>query len=206
MAREATGDVGSLRPARHTLRMRSWQFVIVGALMALLGVIAMIYAGVTTALSVMFLGAVLLIGGVIEIAHSFTRSAGWGSFFLDMLAGVLYLVAGGLILANPAVSAAALTLLIAMVLVVAGVFRIISALTAWPPVWGWVLVHGIIGAGLGLLLWSQWPLSGMVFIGLVIGIELLLNGVTLLMLGFMARSLPIGEAGEQQPPSMRKAA
>jgi uncharacterized membrane protein HdeD (DUF308 family) len=191
MAGEMTMYESALRADVATMRQRWGWFVAAGLVMLILGVIGVVYAVATTALWVMLFGALLAIGGVVELVHAFTRSAGWGAFFVDLLAGALYLVAGGLLLFNPAASAIALTLLIAMLLIVSGIFRAIASIAVRPPVWGWSLVHGIVSVVLGAFIWSQWPISGLWLIGMVVGIELLLNGITLLSIGLMARTLPL---------------
>ena len=50
------------------------------------------------------------------------------SFFIDLLTGILYVVVGFMVVANPGATAVALTLLIAMFLVFSGLFRIVAAL------------------------------------------------------------------------------
>ena len=83
-----------------------------------------------------------------------------------------------------------LTLLIAMFLVFQGVFRIVAALAVRYPHWGWVLLDGIVSLLLGILIWRRWPVSSLWVIGLFVGIEMLLNGWSLVMLSLAGRNLP----------------
>lgn len=46
---------------------------------------------------------------------------------------------------------------------------------------------------LGIAIWRQWPLSGLWVIGLFIGIDMLLNGWSLAMLGLAAKNLPTSD-------------
>jgi uncharacterized membrane protein HdeD (DUF308 family) len=46
---------------------------------------------------------------------------------------------------------------------------------------------------LGIAVWRQWPLSGLWVIGLFVGIDMLLNGWSLVMLGLAAKNLPTSE-------------
>ncbi len=55
-------------------------------------------------------------------------------------------------------------------------------------VWGWLLFNGLLSTLLGGLIWSQFPLSGPLAIGILLGIKLLASGMLLIMLGFAARS------------------
>jgi uncharacterized membrane protein HdeD (DUF308 family) len=113
----------------------------------------------------------------------------WAGFFLDLLTGILYVVVGWMMVTNPRESALLLTLIIAMFLIFEGVFRIVAALTARYPHWGWVLFNGVISLLLGIMIWRQWPYSGLWVIGLFVGIEMLLNGWSLVMLSLMGRKL-----------------
>jgi uncharacterized membrane protein HdeD (DUF308 family) len=123
-----------------------------------------------------------------EIAYGIS-SGTWSGFFVDLIVGVLYGVAGFLVVMNPAASAVTLTLLIAMLLIVVGIFRIVAAIAARYPSWGWLALHGLISVLLGVLIWQQWPVSGFWVIGLFIGLELIVNGAALAMLSLAARQL-----------------
>jgi len=56
--------------------------------------------------------------------------------------------------------------------------------------WGWVFVNGLVSVLLGAAIWRQWPLSGFWVIGLFVGIEMILSGMSWLMLGLALRSVP----------------
>jgi len=175
-------DLGSLR--------RSWGwFVGIGVGLMILGLIAGGAAVTTTVASLMVFGWLLVIGAVMEIAFSFYERT-WGGMFVDLLMGVLYGVVGFMMLANPAASAVTLTLLIAMFLIIGGIFRLVAAATTRYPSRGWLALHGVLALILGVLIWQQWPASGLWVIGLFIGIELFFNGLTLLMLGMAVHRIP----------------
>jgi len=169
---------------------RSWGwFLTLGIVLIVLGTIALGSALYMTIASVFFIGWLLIICGVMEAVHAFWRKR-WAGFFLDLLTGVLYVVVGWMMVTNPKESALLLTLIIAMFLVFEGVFRIVAALTARYPHWGWVLFNGVISLLLGVMIWRQWPYSGLWVIGLFVGIEMLLNGWSLVMLSLTGRRLP----------------
>src|SRR5205823_929025 len=109
---------------------------------------------------------------------------------LHLLTGVLYLIAGVLMLEHPVEAAAGLTLLIAANLLIGGLVRIVLAIAERFDGRGWVLFSGVISVLLGAGIWRQWPLSGLWVIGLFVGIEMLCNGVSWVMLGLAARSVP----------------
>jgi uncharacterized membrane protein HdeD (DUF308 family) len=170
---------------------RSWiGFVLLGIAMVLLGSVAISWAcliTVTIAATWLF-GAVLLGGGIAEIIHAFAVSR-WSGTLLHVLVGVLYGVAGFVILDRPGESAILLTRLIAIFLIVGGVFRIVAALANRFPAWGYVFLNGVVTLVLGAMIYAQWPASGLWFIGLYLGIEMILNGCSSIALGLGLKRL-----------------
>lgn len=80
-----------------------------------------------------------------------------------------------------------MTLLLAAYFTVAGIFRIVDALSLRLPHWGWALANGIITLIFGILVWAQWPVSGLWIIGMFIGIDLIVTGWTQVMLALAVR-------------------
>ena len=173
-------------------------YLALGIVLIVLGTIAIGSTFVMTIASVFFFGWLLIIGGIMEVIHAFWHKR-WAGFFLDLLTGALYIIAGWMMVTNPAESALLLTLIIAMFLVFEGVFRIVAALAARYPHWGWVMLNGIISLILGIMIWRQWPYSGLWVIGLFVGIEMLLNGWSLVMLSLTGRRLPAEAATIGRP-------
>ena len=158
--------------------------------MVVLGTIDLGVSVATTIVSVWLFGWLLIIGGVLEGVHAFWRERGWGGFFIDLLTGILYVVVGFMIVAHPAETALTLTLVIALFLMFGGLFRIVVALMLRFPHWGWLALHGVVNLLLGIAIWRQWPLSGLWLIGLFVGLDLVFNGWSLVMLGLAAKKIP----------------
>ena len=178
---------------------RSWGwFLGLGIVLIILGAIAIGSAFLMTIASVFLFGWILIIGGVMEVVHAFWHKR-WAGFFLDLLTGLLYVVVGWMMVNNPQESALLLTLLIAMFLVFEGVLRIVTAITVRYPHWGSVLFNGIISLLLGILIWRRWPVSGLWVMGLFVGIEMLLNGWSLVMLSMTGRNLPEEVSAGRRP-------
>jgi len=151
--------------------------------------VAIGYAVEMTIVSVMFFGWLLIIGGLFEIIHGFSRRP-WGGFFINLLGGVLYAVAGVVIVVNPALAAVTLTLVIAIILIVAGLFRLFIAFSTPLHHRGWLILNGAISIILGFMIWDSWPVSGLWVIGMFIGIDMIFDGWTEIMLALSARRLP----------------
>jgi uncharacterized membrane protein HdeD (DUF308 family) len=173
---------------------RSWGwFVALGAALVVLGLVALGMSVATTIVSVTIFGWLLLFSGVLSAGHAFWRRQ-WAGFFIELFAGILYIIVGLMVLAHPLGAAEALTLLIALFLMVGGVMRIVAGLMVRFHHSVWVVVNGIISLLLGVMIWRQWPVSGLWVIGMFIGIDLIFYGWSLVMLGLVAKKLP-GTAG-----------
>lgn len=175
------------------LRRKWGWFVALGILLVILGTVAIGASVLTTLVSVVFIGWLMIVGGAMETVHAFSCKA-WGGFFIDLLAGILYTVAGFLIVSNPGASAIMLTLMIAMLLIFEGVFRLVVAIAVRFHNSMWLIFHAVIDLLLGFSIWQSWPLSGLWVIGLFVGIDMIVNGWTLFMLGLTAKNLPAAEA------------
>lgn len=175
-------------------------FLGLGIVLIVAGTIALGSAFLMTVFSMMLLGWLMIVGGVLEAIHAFGCKK-WSGFFIDLLTGILYLVVGFMIVANPEASAVALTLLMAMFLIFGGIFRVVLALVVRYQHWGWVLLHGAINLVLGILIWRQWPLSGLWVIGLFVGIDMIFNGWSLVMLGLAAKNMPTGTTTTTEAPA-----
>jgi uncharacterized membrane protein HdeD (DUF308 family) len=168
---------------------RNWGWLLaLGILLIILGVFAIGAPVVATIAFQVMLGWLLVIGGIAEAIHAF-MAQNWRGFLFELLSAILYVVVGALLLFNPLLGAAALTLLLAVFLVVEGIFKIIMALRVRDHRgWGWLLASGILSLILGAMIWAQWPTSGLWVIGLLVGIQLLFTGWSLVMLALAARA------------------
>jgi uncharacterized membrane protein HdeD (DUF308 family) len=132
------------------------------------------------------LGVLLLIAGGAQMAAALL-ARDWDGFLLFLLLAILYVVAGVLTLQNRLLAAEGLTLMLAALFLVVGLFRIAVALVDHVPSWGWLLFNGVVTVLLGLAIWQQWPESGLWVVGMLVGIELIVNGVTWSVLAVGAR-------------------
>jgi uncharacterized membrane protein HdeD (DUF308 family) len=161
--------------------------VICGTVMVIAGVLA-IMAPFVTGLSLMVvLGALLLVAGVAECFLAFKAGA-FGRGLLIFIVGALTVVAGIWTLQEPLAALATVTLLLAAYFVVAGVVELFAAFSGAPAAGrGWLIFGAIVSIVLGLLLWRQFPLSGVWAVGTLVGIRLLLSGWSLIGIGSAAR-------------------
>jgi len=171
------------------VRKHTTWFLVVGIALVILGIVAIGSAVAMTIVSVLFLGGLLIIGGIFEVIHGFSHRP-WSGFFINLLGGVLYAVAGLVMVSNPALAAVTLTLVIAVMLIVAGLFRLFIAFSTPLHHRGWLVLNGAISILLGVMIWRSWPVSGLWVIGMFIGIDMIVDGWTEIMLALTVRRLP----------------
>ena len=171
------------------LRHQWGWFLALGIVLLLLGIGAVALTPVATLAAVMVLGWLMVFSGIVEAVHAF-RVHRWGGFFLHLIGGVLGVLIGLLIVTHPGAGALAWTLLFASFFTVIGLFRLIAAIRLRSPNWGWSALDGVITLLLGVILWAEWPWSGLWFLGLSVGISLLLRGWSYVMLAVAIRRFP----------------
>lgn len=166
--------------------------------MVILGAIALVITPAATIGTVLVLGWLMVISGIIEFVHAF-RVRGWGGTFLHVVAGLLGVLIGLLVVTHPVAGALGFTLLFAAFFSVIGLFRIFAAASLKFPNWGWAVFDGVVTLVLGILLWASWPWSGLWFLGLAVGVSLILRGWSYVMFALAIRNLRI-------PAEIRQAA
>lgn len=174
-------------PREHT---RLWGIpMTIGILLIIVGLFALSAAILTTFVSAIYLGVLLLVVGVLEIIGAFRSRRTGGRFLVYLLGGVLSLVVGGLFLYWPAASVASLTILIAGFLFASGLFRGITSIADRYPRWGWDLAYGIVAIVLGLYILGQFPLSALWVLGTIVGVEIIARGIALVAAAWMLRDV-----------------
>ena len=138
-----------------------------------LAVFSPLVAGLSVTIAV---GVLLIVSGVSRLFLAF-KMGSFGRGLLMFVLGVLTLVAGGYLVARPGMGLATLTLVLAAYLFVEGLFEIIYAFRLRPiKGWGWTLFSGIAALVLGVMIWRQFPVSGMWAVGTIAGIHMIFAG------------------------------
>ncbi len=165
------------------LRAKSGWIVALGVVYVIAGLVALGSVVMATVATVFLVGVMMLIAGAAEVINAFQIKT-WGKFFLWILLGALYIVAGFVTFENPLLAAATLTLLLGIALLASGIARIALAFSmkAATP-WIWVLLSGVVTLLLGVVILAHWPVSGLYILGLFLGIDLVLAGASWIGIG-----------------------
>jgi len=169
-------------------RVTGWN-IFAAVLFILLGLFAVIEPATAVVGFARLLGWLLIFGGV---AHFIATLKGGGAkrVFFQILSAIAFVLGGLYILTHPQLAIGTLTALLALVIFAAGVFDIITyfRLQREHPS-GWMLLNGIVAVLLGGLIWVQWPSSSAWAIGTLVGVSLLMTGITRLIFGLAGRRL-----------------
>jgi uncharacterized membrane protein HdeD (DUF308 family) len=179
-------------PARAGMEQlrQSWGwFLALGFVLAVLGACCVAFAVTATVGTVVVFGWVLLISALFQFFQAF-RTGAWSGSALHLLSALFRGFTGFLLIRYPVMGAEALTVVLASLFIVAGLFRAIASATVRFPRWGWVALSGAITTVLGLLLLAQMPISGIWFIGFAIGLDLVFDGIATLGFAAAVHQLP----------------
>jgi len=185
----ASNATEGLRGAGAMVKKASRWFIAVAVLFILLGIFAIaepFAAGLGVTLLV---GWLLVIGAV---AHFFAAFKGHGAkhVILQLVVGVVYLIGGLYFLTHTIMGVGTLTLLLSGVILAEGVLEILAYIRLKSMRGaGWLLMNGIVTLLLGGLIWFHWPSSSVWAIGTLVGVNLLMTGMSRLMVGLAARKL-----------------
>jgi uncharacterized membrane protein HdeD (DUF308 family) len=183
---------------RHELQhmQKNWfWFLLLGVLLVVGGTAAIIVPLATVAASliaVIVVGIVLMISGV-GIVISSVWAGKWSGMLLNLLVGILYVVVGFLIIDRPIAAVVVFTGYVALIFILLGSYRIIAALAVRFPQWGWTLLNGVITLLAGIVIYKHFSQSVFWVIGLLVGLEMLFNGWSWIMLALGLRKLPVQE-------------
>ena len=176
-------------PLIKEARKFSGWLIVAAILFIVLGAFAIIEPAVAGLGVALLVGWLLIFGGISHFVSAF-EGGGAKRVIFQVLAGVLFVIGGYYFITHPLLGLGTLTLLLAAVILAAGVCEIITYFRLKSEqASGWMLFNGIVALILGALIWLHWPSSSVWAIGTLVGVNLLLTGITRLMVGLTGRRL-----------------
>ncbi len=157
-------------------------FIIESILLIILGVIAIALPFYATLSFELFIGWILVIGGIIQLYKSIQMIKLPGGP-ISLMGAIIYIVVGALMLIFPMTGILTLTLLIGIFFLLEGLMKIAFSFELKPTQnWGWLLFSGIIALIMSGIILFGWPATSLWVIGLLVGINLVFFGFSLLAL------------------------
>lgn len=175
-------------PSEEDIKKSTGWLIALSIALIVLGVMSIFMPTLASAFFTSVMGWIALISGVVMIVQSFVSKPVRG-FWLNLVVGIFYAIAGVYILANLAAAVAGLTLAFGILFIAEGIYTIIMAFVnrAGHRATWLVVLNGVITLILGIMVLNQFPFSALWLIGLYVGISLLLTGVSLLVAALAAR-------------------
>jgi uncharacterized membrane protein HdeD (DUF308 family) len=175
-------------------RITGW-YLAAAVLFILLGLFAIIHPAVAGLGVTVLVGWLLIFGCVGHMVAAFRRGGGKQAIY-QVLIAIVYLVGGLYFLTHVIMATETLTLLLGGIIVAEGVLEVISYLRLKSESASrWLLLNGVVTLVLGGLICLHWPSSTVWAIGTLVGVNLLMTGITRLMFGLAVRKLVLHMAG-----------
>lgn len=157
----------------------------IGILLIVLGSIGISLPGVMSLSTAIFVGWLLLVGGVLWAVHTYKHSP---RHVMDWLKPVLLIITGSLMLFYPIGGVEVVGLLLAVYLLLDALGSFTLAQSVHPGKgWGWMVFNGVISIVLATLFLIGWPVTSLWLVGLYVGINLLFDGMALVAIGWSLR-------------------
>lgn len=180
-----------LPPEIKTALGKSWKMLLTaGIISAVLGTIAIIVPPLASVTITYLVGILLLIGAVAYVAEAISRGS-TGHRIWSALLAVLYVFAGVWLIINPVSGTITLTWILAIFFLLIGVLRLIAGISSRGkvPNAGWTIVNGVLSIVIAVLVIGDLPSSAAWAIGLLVGIQLLFDGIALIAAAMAGKKL-----------------
>src|SRR5262245_38799233 len=197
------GDFEQMRQAVVASVREHWKlFLAEGIILVLLGFLAIVVPPIASLAVAIFLGWLFLLSGIVGLITTFMMRNLPG-FWWSLLSAALAIAAGVVLLGWPVSGVLSLTLVLIVFFVIEGIASIMYALEHRNSGrWAWMLASGIIDLLLAALILAGLPGSAAWALGLLVGINMVFGGTSMIAMALHAR----GEAGAPAAPGTSKAA
>lgn len=184
-------DLNNVRRRLASAIHDHWKlFLVEGVVMVVLGLVAIAVPEVASLAITIFIGWLFFVGGIFRtvsvVQHRTMPGFGWA-----LATALLAIILGLVLLLRPIAGVLTLTLALVVFFVLEGISAILLALEHRRHLssWGWILFSGLIDLLLAFLIWDGWPSSADWAIGLLVGINMVFLGLSLIMTALAARTM-----------------
>src|SRR5450432_4124181 len=191
LPQDANKDLSKLQSEMSAALRQHWKaFLIEGILLVVLGLAAMIVPPLASLAVTIFLGWMFLISGIAGLALTFW-ARGMPGFWWSLVSAALAVGAGIVLLAQPVQGTLTLTIVVGVYFLAEGVATIMYALEHRRELsgrWSWLLIAGIVDIVIAAVIITGLPGSALWAVGLLVGINLLFGGTSLIGMALAARN------------------
>jgi uncharacterized membrane protein HdeD (DUF308 family) len=188
---DVDNEISKLRSKMSAAVKAHWKaFLFEGILFAVLGFAAMIVPPLASLAITIFLGWMFLISGIGGLILTFWAREMPG-FWWSLISAALAVLAGGILLARPVQGVLTLTIVVGAYFLAEGVATIMYALEHRRELsgrWSWLLVAGLLDIFVSFIIIAGLPGSAEWALGLLVGINLVFGGATLIGMALAARN------------------
>jgi membrane protein HdeD len=163
-------------------RRRTGWDVVLGILVTVAGVIVLGHVAVASVVSILFIGWMAIVAGLVLFVSTIVGWADAARRWELVSAAVLFLLGLGFV-RNPGAGLLVLTLLAGSLFLVNGIVRIVGAFQEMGNARALVMLSGLVSVLLGGLVLFQWPVSALWFLGTMLGVEMVFDGITTAIVG-----------------------
>jgi uncharacterized membrane protein HdeD (DUF308 family) len=162
-------------------------WIIIGIISVVGGIIALANPVIASLTATQIAGYIFIFVGIIQIVGAFGQD-GIGSKLWNILLGVLAVWLGISILGHPLAGMLALTTMVAILFFISGVVKVALAFSVEDrsPYW-LILISGVVSVLLAIMIFSNFPESAGITLGILLGVDLISNGAWLISLGAAIR-------------------
>src|SRR5262249_28990712 len=166
----------------ETMRTNWGWFLALGIFFIVGGVVAILEPLITGVFIAAIVGAAIAVVGILQIIQAW-QIRSWGGFALQLIIGIVLVLGGIDIWWNPIQGVITLTLFVALMFIIKGIFQVILGFRMRPHEGsGWIIAAGVTAVVAGVLILLQWPFSATYLIGTLAGISLIVSGWSYVMI------------------------
>jgi len=191
-----------VRDLTSDAKSRAGWGIILGILTVILGLLLIAYPLLSATVTTMFIGSILIMAGFFDVGQAL-RAHTVGTFFAKLLLGLVYGIVGIALVLSPQWGGVVLTRVLGVMLLVEAGIATVQAFQV-KPASGWYLFDAVITAVLGVLILAHWPASSLRAIGTLVGVSVLLRGIT--RIAFATRLRSVTKRVEETHDRPRRAA
>jgi uncharacterized membrane protein HdeD (DUF308 family) len=171
------------------LKRASGTAILLSIVLIIFGVLAITLPIISSLGVAIVIGWLVVFAGIAQLVHAF-QSTGIGHIIWKIVVAALYLVAGGNLIARPALGVAGLSLLLGIFLFAEGIADVVAYFALRKSGSSlWMLLDGIITLALGYIIWNGWPSGSLWIIGTFVGISMVMTGISRLMMALAVRRI-----------------